>query len=53
MYSEAVWAYFKVLLQRLLREVKEIMIKSQPQLTVSDLDFNQEHFEYKSSAITM
>jgi hypothetical protein len=52
-YSEAVVAYFKVLLQRLPRKLREITKQAQPKLQVSGRDFNQEPFEYKSSAITM
>lgn len=35
------------------RKLKEITKQAQPQLQVSGRDFNQELFEYKSSAITM
>lgn len=52
-HSEAFVAYFKVLLQGLPRNLKEITKQAQPQLQVSDRDFNQELFEYRSSAITM
>jgi hypothetical protein len=53
MRSEAVVAYFKVLLERLPRKLREITKQAQPQLQVSYRDFNQELFEYKSSAVTL